>query len=96
MRRFNIVDGIVGMEGNGPIQGDARPLGVVVFGEDPVAVDASCTRLMRLDPARIDYLAEATRFLGNTELERIEQVGDPIAKHAQAFRVVESFASLTS
>src|SRR5207302_4366530 len=36
---FSIVDGIVGMEGNGPIQGTARNAGVIVAGADPVAVD---------------------------------------------------------
>ena len=91
VRRFNIVDGIVGMEGNGPIQGEAKPVGVVVFGEDPVAVDATCARLMRVDPGRVRYLAEAMRFLGNGELERVVQHGDAIEPHARDFAVVESF-----
>ena len=39
--RFNIVDGIVGMEGNGPIQGEAVHSGVILLGSDPVAVDAT-------------------------------------------------------
>ncbi|MDH3427930.1 MAG: DUF362 domain-containing protein, partial [Gemmatimonadota bacterium] len=60
--RFAIVDGIVGMEGNGPIQGEPRPVGALVFGADPVAVDATGCRLMRVDPGRIDYLVEAGRF----------------------------------
>lgn len=94
VRRFDIVDGIVGMEGNGPIQGDARPTGVVVFGDDPVAVDATCARLMRIDPLRVDYLAEATRFLGNAELDRIEQRGDRLDAHAQDFRVLDQFRTL--
>jgi uncharacterized protein (DUF362 family) len=33
---FAIVDGIVGMEGNGPIQGTPKPCGVLVLGDDPV------------------------------------------------------------
>src|SRR3984885_9589503 len=41
---FAIVDGIVGMEGNGPIQGTPKRCGVLVFGDDPVAVDATCCR----------------------------------------------------
>jgi len=94
VRRFDIVDGIVGMEGNGPIQGDARPTGVVVFGDDPVAVDATCARLMRIDPARVGYLAEAARFLGNAEIDRIEQRGDRIDAHAQDFRVLDQFRAM--
>ena len=55
-RQFTIVDGIVGMEGNGPIQGVPKHAGVLVAGTDPVAVDATCCRIMRIDPARIGYL----------------------------------------
>ena len=43
---FSIVDGIVGMEGNGPLQGSPKACGVLVLGEDPVAVDATCSRIM--------------------------------------------------
>ena len=74
--RFNIVDGIVGMEGNGPIQGQPRQSGLIVFGGDPVAVDATATRLMGLDAARIAYLSEAARFLGNADPAAIEQRGE--------------------
>lgn len=96
LRRFQIVDGIVGMEGNGPIQGDARAVGVVVFGEDPPAVDATCARLMRIDPGRVGYLAEAGRFLGNIDEARIEQVGEPISRYAQDFAVPDQFSVLKS
>jgi uncharacterized protein (DUF362 family) len=92
--RFNIVDGIIGMEGNGPIQGEARQSGVIVFGDDSVAVDATCARLMGLDPAGIAYLREAGDFLGNAGEERIEQVGELIAKYRQDYRVLEKFEHL--
>ena len=94
MRRFAIVDGIVGMDGNGPIQGDAKPCGVLVFGEDPVAVDATAARLMTVEPLRVRYLAEAGRFLGNLAENRIEQIGEPIDRVRQDFRVVPTFAEL--
>jgi uncharacterized protein (DUF362 family) len=94
VRRFEIVDGVVGMEGNGPIQGEARPVGVLVFGDDPVAVDATCARLMQVDPARVGYLAEAARFLGNTEVDRIEQRGERIETYAQDFRLIEDFRGI--
>lgn len=92
MPRFNIVDGIVGMEGNGPIQGEPRKSGVLVFGADPVAVDATCARLMSIDPWRIGYLEKAGAFLGNVAEERIEQVGEPVERRRQDYRVVDAFA----
>lgn len=83
--RFNIVDGIIGMEGNGPIQGSARKSGVVVFGADPVAVDATATRLMGIEPGRIWYLAQANRFLGNSGDDRIEQRGEDLVRYSAEF-----------
>ena len=50
---FAIVDGIVGMEGNGPIQGTPKPAGVLVMGRDLVAVDSTCCRIMGIDPEKL-------------------------------------------
>jgi uncharacterized protein (DUF362 family) len=94
MPRLAVVDGIVGMEGNGPIQGVARPMGVLAFGSDWVAVDATCTRLMGLEPTRVEYLAAAGNFLGNVEAGRIEQVGEQPGMLVRPFAVIEPFAYL--
>jgi uncharacterized protein (DUF362 family) len=94
MPRFNIVDGIVGMEGNGPIQGQARHSGVLVFGADPAAVDATCARLMGIDPERVEYLSRAGEFLGNTLEEHVEQVGEPLGRHQQQYLLLDRFAHL--
>jgi uncharacterized protein (DUF362 family) len=96
IERFNIVDGIVGMEGNGPIQGTAKRSGCLVFGADPVAVDATCARLMSLEPWRIAYLANAEPFLGNVADERIDHVGEPLDTLRQDYRVLEQFRDLKS
>jgi uncharacterized protein (DUF362 family) len=89
--RFNIVDGIVGMQGNGPIQGDPIRSGVMVFGADPVAVDATCSRLMNIDPSKIGYLEQADAFLGNLGYDVIEQIGEPVDRFQQDYRVLEHF-----
>ena len=59
-----IMDGIVGMEGDGPIMGDPVPSGVVVVARDLVAADVTGARLMGMDPEKVPYLMEAGRFLG--------------------------------
>jgi uncharacterized protein (DUF362 family) len=92
--RFNIVDGIIGMEGNGPIQGTARQSGVLVFGEDPVAVDATAARLMGVEPARVWYLMQANRFLGNIDDMRIDQLGEDPVRFAQDYALIESMENL--
>lgn len=91
---FAIVDGIVGMEGNGPIQGDPRPAGVLVLGDDPVAVDATAARLMTIEPSKIPYLEKADQFLGNVARERIEQIGEDPERLRQPFVLIESFRHL--
>ena len=92
--QFAIVDGIVGMEGNGPLQGEPKASGVLIFGDDLVAVDASAARLMMLEPGKIKYLAKAGDFLGNLEREKIEQVGERLDQVQQNFRVIDNFADL--
>ena len=90
---FAIVDGIVAMEGNGPIQGTPRNAGVVVAGASPVAVDATCCRIMGLDPARIGYLqlAAGVQNLGEA---LIPQHGERIASVAASFAVLPELAGL--
>ena len=92
---FAIVDGIVGMEGNGPIQGTAKDSGVLVFGNDPVAVDATCCRVMGLVPERVKYLSGAGTLLGHLKADKIQQLGESIASVRTAFAVLPAFQSLT-
>jgi uncharacterized protein (DUF362 family) len=84
---FAIVDGIVGMEGDGPINGTAKPFGALVFGTDLVAVDATCARLMGLEVSKILYLDAAEKFLGHTRPGEIEQRGEAIAPLIQNFQL---------
>ena len=92
-RAFSIVDGIVGMEGNGPIQGTSRAVGVVVAGADPVAVDATCCRIMRIDPLRVGYLQLSAPEEQLAE-ELIPQFGESIANVASEFTLLPRFAHL--
>jgi uncharacterized protein (DUF362 family) len=91
---FAIVDGIVGMEGNGPTQGTPKACGVLVMGDDPVAVDSTCTRIMGLLPERIEYLAQAGLLLGHLKKEKIQQIGESIAQVQTPFEVLENFKKL--
>jgi uncharacterized protein (DUF362 family) len=83
-----IVDGIVGMEGDGPIAGTPVGSGILVFGDDPVATDVIAARLMDVDPERVAYLAEAGRFLGQGDPARIRQEGDDPGGQVTPFALV--------
>lgn len=89
-----IVDGVVGMEGDGPIMGTAKPVGVVLMGTDLVAVDASAARVMGLRPERVPYLSEAGRFLGNLASDRLAMRGEPLDRFVSPFQVLPQFTSL--
>jgi uncharacterized protein (DUF362 family) len=91
-RHFCLVDGIVGMEGNGPIQGTPKNAGVLVAGFDMAAVDATCCRIMSLDPQKIDYL----RLAAGARLHEssIKQIGESLQSVRTVFDVVSEFAHL--
>jgi uncharacterized protein (DUF362 family) len=91
---FAIVDGIVAMEGNGPIQGTPKALGVLVMGDDPVAVDATAVRIMGLVPERVGYLQKAGYLLGHVSEAKIQQIGEPIGSVRSPFDVLELFHRL--
>ncbi len=90
-RSFAIVDGIIGMEGNGPIQGTPKPVGVLVMGQDLPAVDATCCRIMGIDPGRVEYLRMASDNLGVTEEARIEQRGESLRSVRSNFDLIAPF-----
>jgi uncharacterized protein (DUF362 family) len=89
-----IVDAVIGMEGDGPIMGTPKPVGVIVMGTDCVAVDATAARLMRLRPERMAYIAEARHYLGNLDADRIDVRGERLDRFATQFEVLEPFRHL--
>jgi uncharacterized protein (DUF362 family) len=92
--QFAIMDGIVGMEGDGPIRGEPKGAGVLIFGDDLVAVDATAARVMAMEPARIKYMKHAEEFLGNVAVERIVYVAESLERVQNNFRVIEPFEYL--
>ncbi len=81
-----VIDGVIAMEGNGPVIGTPREMGVIVAGSDLVSVDAVCSAMMGFDPAGIAHIAGAHEMgLGELDLDRIEVVGDDWRKFAVDF-----------
>jgi uncharacterized protein (DUF362 family) len=62
---FVIADGIVGMEGDGPLNGRGVNLNTIVLCDDPVAADIVCARVLGMIPERIAHIREASTFIGN-------------------------------
>jgi uncharacterized protein (DUF362 family) len=86
-----ILDGVTGMEGDGPIMGTSRHVGLLGMSRDLVSLDATAARVIGLDPERLGYLGEAGRFLGNLDVRHIEQRGELVSRFASTFDVVDAF-----
>ncbi len=84
-----IVDGVVGMEGDGPIMGSPVPAGVLVMGRNLPAVDATGARLMGIDPRKIAYLKRSSAVLGPIGEENIDQRGERIASVRRDFLLLD-------
>ena len=91
---LTIVDAVVAMEGDGPIMGKPRQTGFLAMGSDLVAVDATCARIIGLDPAKLPYLEEASRFLGHISTSRIDQRGENPSRYRTRFDVLPHFKTL--
>ncbi|MEQ8788305.1 MAG: DUF362 domain-containing protein [Pirellulaceae bacterium] len=88
-RTIAIVDGIECMEGDGPIMGSAKAMGLVVVGASPPAVDATICRLMDVDPRLIPYLDLAADRLGPIDESLIAQRGESWQPLAQPFEILD-------
>lgn len=86
---FAIVDGIVGMEGDGPIMGTPKNVGVLVMGRNLAAVDATCCRIMGIDPKKVSYLSRANNWLGPIDEGYIEQRGESIISVRTNFNLID-------
>jgi uncharacterized protein (DUF362 family) len=75
--RLSIMDGLTAMEGRGPINGKPRELGVILCSTDPVAVDATAMRLVRLDPYASRHVVLASeKGLGEIDESSIDITGN--------------------
>ena len=75
--KFALMDGIVGMEGRGPVAGEVRRLDLILASRDSVALDASAMRLVGLDPQKsIHVVMAAHQGLGRIAAEDITVDGE--------------------
>ncbi len=84
---LSVVDGIIAMEGLGPVFGDPVEMGLIIAGKDPVAVDAVTSEIMGFEP--MDYgcvYSAAQSGIGIDDLSKIEIAGEPIANVKRRFK----------
>ena len=81
-----VVDGLVAMEGNGPLIGTRKDLGLILAGRNSLAVDSTCARLMGYDPAEIKYLRQAHELgVGPLDADGVSVLGENPSDHVSVF-----------
>ncbi|MGA1822398.1 MAG: DUF362 domain-containing protein [Thermoplasmatota archaeon] len=81
-----IIDGIVGMDGDGPSHGNPRRIGIILSGTDNHKLDLTVCRMVGLDPATIPIMI-ASRDMGSIDLQK----DITITGNASDFRLDKDF-----
>ena len=84
-----IVDAVVGMEGDGPILGTPKNVGCLVIGRNLTSVDATCARIMELNPYAIGYLSGSSGKLGAIQEQNVRQRGEQIDTLRTRFELID-------
>jgi len=81
-----IIDGVTAMEGDGPICGSRKELGVVLAGIDPVAVDTVAAYIAGFETRHTGYIyVSGLRGIGENRLNEIEVVGEKLEDVRSSF-----------
>ena len=73
--RLHVMDGIVAMEGNGPGSGTPTPMNVLLFSDDPVALDTVFCYLVDLDPEMVPTNTQGQAMgIGTYQKEKIRVI----------------------
>jgi len=92
---YTIVDGIIGMEGDGPIMGSPKKIGAIIMGHNALSVDATAARIMGIEPARSTYFQAAhANKLGSLKEEDITLTASRINDFRTDFKLDPEFIDL--
>ncbi|RLG77255.1 MAG: hypothetical protein DRO12_02685 [Thermoprotei archaeon] len=87
MPHLGVVDGVEGMEGDGPVRGDPKPWGVIFASTNPVNLDAVVAYAMGFNPGDIGYLYFLAKWgYGEIDVRRIPRVGENLEGIRTSFR----------
>jgi uncharacterized protein (DUF362 family) len=81
---LTVIDGFVGMEGQGPIDGTPVRMNLIIAGRDVVATDATAARIMGFNPYEIKHIRRAfEKGLGSSEAQIM---GEKLETVTRAFK----------
>jgi uncharacterized protein (DUF362 family) len=74
---LNLIDGVVAMQGQGPIRGQPYPLGFLIAGTEPIACEVVCGRLIGIEAGELPMVRTAEKMgFGQSQWSEIEIAGD--------------------
>ena len=82
---LTVIDGFIAMDGKGPVDGWPLKMDLIIAGKDAVATDATCARVMGLDPNEISHIRCANKK-GIGDIDNIEIVGSKIEDVKRVFK----------
>lgn len=92
---LNIVDAVIGMEGNGPTAGTPRQIGAIAASDDPHALDMLCAHLIGIDPISVPTISAAVnRGLVSSDISKINIIGEYNKLCVHDFHLVTGTRSL--
>ena len=91
--QLTVIDGYIGMEGNGPSGGDPVKMDLIIAGYDPIALDTSVCKITGIEPSKVLYLKHGEKKgLGTMDLNQIEYKGKRSEEVFQKFKMPRSVA----
>jgi uncharacterized protein (DUF362 family) len=81
---LTVIDGFVGMEGKGPVDGTPVTMNLIIAGTNVVSTDATACRVMGMDPSQVKHIPKASeKGLGSLEQQVL---GEKIADVERVFK----------
>lgn len=78
--KINILDGVVGMEGDGPSSGTPRKFGFIGMGDDALSLDTATAKLLNIPLHNVPYLKVALeKKLPQADINNIKVISDEIS-----------------
>ena len=79
---FTILDAVEVMDGQGPIRGRTRPLGWLIAGSDPMAIEIICCKLINIDPEIVPIIRTAKKInSGCCDSDEIRVLGNDYSRY---------------
>jgi uncharacterized protein (DUF362 family) len=91
---LTLVDGITCMEGNGPLIGHPKSMGIIIAGKNLISVDTVCSTLMGYNPQDIAHIAESAKNgFGEVDINKINILGDDWKNYISEFNKPYTFSA---